>query len=774
VRNLEEANIDSLKKLVFLLLLMLFMFVLLILAVFLLSSKSAEATTVRGHITADTSWNVSGNPYIVQGDVFIDVGVTLTIEPGTNVTFDGYYSLVVNGNLIAKGNQLNIINFTSGQSSPSSSNWNTIKVQVNGYSEFDFCEISYAKKGIKVVNGGDVKITNCKFKDLDYGILMEEVLNISVINIQISDVICAINLGSCENITISESKISHSEEGINAFLTYDSTISDMEIWNISNRGIYPVYCSDFMITNVRLWNLSNYGIHLHFSSNITISSSRFESQREGYLHITGTPTFSYANHHILHSKINGKPILYYYDLEDMILEDIEAGHIILSSCINVTLNRCNTTGGEGVSFYYTWRCVIKDSVISESSLGLYLYNTMGDYIINNTIEYNGYGCKMFHVEGNTLTGNDFKWNDYGFYLEKSYGNYIFHNNVIDNEKQVIDKDSSMRSNWDNGEEGNYWSNYNGTDLDGDGIGDSAYKVAYHSSDGFPLMYPWGSSPPPDTNPPFFMDFPIITDRNLTLPHENLQLEFATSEKGQYEVIIDIDGNQGFDNTTDFILRGNTTAESQYVTWNGKDTNNNYIEDGDYQIYAMIWDLAGNPISEPYDSGFVSIISDIDIDGIGDVEDSDDDNDGIPDEWEEEYGLNSTNPEDAEEDNDDDGYNNFEEYKAGTNPLDANSKPFTISEYFWMIVLTVIFIPMLITILVMKKLFKKSSPMENEEELSAEGEQINKGELIEEEEHIEEGGNIEGAPEENILPKEEAPKNISVAEGLKDQPPRRLD
>jgi len=65
--------------------------------------------------------------------------------------------------------------------------------------------------------------------------------------------------------------------------------------------------------------------------------------------------------------------------------------------------------------------------------------------------------------------------------------------------------------------------------------------------------------------------------------------------------------------------------------------------------------------------------DSDKDGIGDNTDTDDDNDGMPDEWEKRYNLNPL-VNDASTDSDKDGYSNFDEYKVGTDPNDPASKP----------------------------------------------------------------------------------------------------
>ena len=50
---------------------------------------------------------------------------------------------------------------------------------------------------------------------------------------------------------------------------------------------------------------------------------------------------------------------------------------------------------------------------------------------------------------------------------------------------------------------------------------------------------------------------------------------------------------------------------------------------------------------------------------------DSDSDGMPDYWEEQYGLDPNDPNDADLDNDNDGYSNLEEYRKGTDPTVLN-------------------------------------------------------------------------------------------------------
>ncbi len=97
--------------------------------VFVSSSGSGLAQsgqTVNGIITQDTTWTKTNSPYNLTGNILIDNGITLTIEPGVIVNFNSHY-ILVNGTLTARGTSLNQISFYgAGQISftPYSIAWN--------------------------------------------------------------------------------------------------------------------------------------------------------------------------------------------------------------------------------------------------------------------------------------------------------------------------------------------------------------------------------------------------------------------------------------------------------------------------------------------------------------------------------------------------------------------------------------------------------------------------------------------------------------------------
>jgi parallel beta-helix repeat protein len=78
-----------------------------------LAAPLSAATTVAGGNVSGT-WDVADSPYLIDGDITVPSGATLTIEPGVEVLFQSWYSLTVNGTLIAEGTESAPILFGGG------------------------------------------------------------------------------------------------------------------------------------------------------------------------------------------------------------------------------------------------------------------------------------------------------------------------------------------------------------------------------------------------------------------------------------------------------------------------------------------------------------------------------------------------------------------------------------------------------------------------------------------------------------------------------------
>lgn len=88
-----------------------------------ITREASAQTEVSGIIDTDTTWKVAGGPYIVKGNILIQNGATLTIEPGVEVRFDGAYSIQIEGEFKAQGTPTKRIVFTSNKSNPQLDDW---------------------------------------------------------------------------------------------------------------------------------------------------------------------------------------------------------------------------------------------------------------------------------------------------------------------------------------------------------------------------------------------------------------------------------------------------------------------------------------------------------------------------------------------------------------------------------------------------------------------------------------------------------------------------
>ena len=334
---------------------------------------------------------------------------------------------------------------------------------------------------------------------------------------------------------------------VRAELKYDDAFHVTADWvNISGFAVTGAtkYNSGFYLNNADHCNISGnnvsnddgYGIYLKDSSNNTLTGNTFVN--DGLI-----VEDSYHNN-VENNTVNGKPLVYLEDAADYTITN--AGQVILVNCNNITaedLNLSDTT--VGIELWGTDNSVITNNTASnDDRYGIYLKDSSNNTLVGNTASNNDYygigidledssnntltsntasnnddwGIQSFfsrdniltgnvasdnwcggilHVSSNanTLTGNAASDNWCGIYLGDSSNNTLYHNNLANNTwNNTVDEDGGTNA-WDSGSEGNYYSDYNGTDNDTNGIGEDPHPIPGGTSiDHFPLMQPWIDTP----------------------------------------------------------------------------------------------------------------------------------------------------------------------------------------------------------------------------------------------------------------------------------------
>ncbi len=70
-----------------------------------------------------------------------------------------------------------------------------------------------------------------------------------------------------------------------------------------------------------------------------------------------------------------------------------------------------------------------------------------------------------------------------------YNNAFYRNNFVNNTQSVWIAPGAPSNFWDNGQQGNYWSNFQGFDSNADGISESSYEINSNNTDHHPLIAP---------------------------------------------------------------------------------------------------------------------------------------------------------------------------------------------------------------------------------------------------------------------------------------------
>ncbi|MBU1108836.1 MAG: carboxypeptidase-like regulatory domain-containing protein [Candidatus Riflebacteria bacterium] len=203
------------------------------------SSLSASLSIVpAGKISEDLVWEKSWSPISINGDIIVPAGRTIEIKPGVTVLFSsvdeahtGYRpeicELIVEGTLLAAGNENESIRFISASALAGKSDWDGLRLVAGSDqnpSVLRHLVISGAEKGLTLYDGtyevGNITTRFCQtgvalqgasgtalldmtFEDCDYGFMAESTYNCSLENVTVQGGLVGLSLAGNSNFSLS-------------------------------------------------------------------------------------------------------------------------------------------------------------------------------------------------------------------------------------------------------------------------------------------------------------------------------------------------------------------------------------------------------------------------------------------------------------------------------------------------------------------------------------------------------------------------------------------
>lgn len=174
-------------------------------------------------------------------------------------------------------------------------------------------------------------------------------------------------------------------------------------------------------------------------------------------------------------------------LENNVISLGKSGISLSKSNENMLLNNAVMTNGEGIWMENSTNNTLMNNTVDSNDIGLVLDTSGMNILEHNLISRNNNGVILSNMaESNVLANNSLYMNDLGMYLNGSSNNMIFLNKFF-NFLNALDEG---KNSWNSSSAGNTWNDYNGTDADGNGIGDTPYVVnqTTGSIDYMPLVH----------------------------------------------------------------------------------------------------------------------------------------------------------------------------------------------------------------------------------------------------------------------------------------------
>ncbi|MEM0473259.1 MAG: right-handed parallel beta-helix repeat-containing protein, partial [Candidatus Aenigmatarchaeota archaeon] len=232
--------------------------------------------------------------------------------------------------------------------------------------------------------------------------------------------------------------------GVEIFLSKNNTILSSNITTIDGDGISIENSNNNTISanNITTSGDSRYGIYIYSSSNNNVSQNNFYTYNGYAVFVSGTNQYDYNNYIDQTNTEYGKPILYYFNKTNLVIENNDTIGEIFIAYSNYTRIKNVTLDKDGVVFAYTRFSNITEAKIKTMNYGIYLSSSNNNTILSNNITTSwsfGYGVYLHSSSNNTILSNNITTSGisgYGIYLYIGGNNTILSNNITTSDYSI--------------------------------------------------------------------------------------------------------------------------------------------------------------------------------------------------------------------------------------------------------------------------------------------------------------------------------------------------
>lgn len=357
--------------------------------------------------------------------------------------------------------------------------------------------ITQNRRGIMVQSAEGCKVLGCRITGNENGIFLYQARASEISDCVISRNSDGVTIWESEEGTLSRNRVNENQRyGI--YLV--SSTKNYLVGNVAENnsaGLYLVNSPGNAVLDNRFGNNTDRGVYLQKSGQNVFKLNQISGSPRNFDYYMDQETgagreYQYLNNDIDSSNlVESRPILHLVQASDQNMDASPiSGPIFCIRCQNLTIQNLRVEDDlRGVFLYQSRGCLLQNNTLRNNSLfGIEAYESSGNLFRQNNISRSPVGVYLESSAKNAVAANNVFDGGIGIALVASSNNSIFLNNLVYNKNASAYDDGPNQ--WDDGERGNFYDDFECMDPDRDGYCDAGRFIpGGRSEDRFPLTFP---------------------------------------------------------------------------------------------------------------------------------------------------------------------------------------------------------------------------------------------------------------------------------------------